>query len=96
MAVITEEKVFHWSLASGIGKGGGESNYLQTSSGGCGAFLREIFDIDADIADNQITDYATDPLFGNWCALSTLYLDDDGKNCFGSVWCQLKNFYFYR
>lgn len=74
VAVITEEKVFHWSLAGGIGNGGGESV-------GCGAFLREIFDIDAEIADNQITDYATDPLFGNWCALSTLYVDDDGKTC---------------
>lgn len=77
VAVVTEEKVFHWSLAGGVN--GGDSSYLK-SSNGCGAFLREIFDIDEELTEgHQITDYATDPLFGNWCALSTLYVDDDGE-----------------
>ena len=70
VAVVTDKDVFHWSL-SGIDT---DSNYIQT-----GDFLRLIFKMDNDIRENQITNYAIDPLFGNWCALSTLFVDDDGK-----------------
>lgn len=70
VAVITENDVHHWSLTVKER----DTIYIQN-----GDLLRFIFSIDNDIKQNQIIDYRVDPLFSNWCALTTLFVDDDGK-----------------
>lgn len=70
VAVITENDVHHWSLTVKER----DTIYIQN-----GDLLRFIFSIDNDIKQNQIIDYRVDPLFSNWCALTTLFVDDDGE-----------------
>lgn len=71
IAVITENEVFHWRLTNVDT----DTNYIQKTDS-----PRFIFSLDEMIKNNQIIDYSIDPVFGNWCALTSLFVDDNGMS----------------
>lgn len=72
VAVVSRGEVLHWTLPNSEP----DSNCIRAYDR-----KRLVFEVDNDIAHNQIIGYTVDPLFDNWCALSTLYVDEVGR-CF--------------
>lgn len=71
IALVTKRDVYHWRITYHEST----PNYIQTPK----SPPRMMFTIDESIKDNQITGYIVDPIFNQWCALSSLYIDDDGE-----------------
>lgn len=74
IALVTENDVYHWRLTNIDCR----SNYIQKSDS-----PHYVFSVDENIKQSQIINYSIDPIFGYWCALSTLFIDDDGMFLWG-------------
>lgn len=63
IAIITENEIFHWCL-----------EWEKPLSD----YPKLIFTISDEVKNYQIVNYAADSIYGNWFALTALYLDDEG------------------
>lgn len=73
VAIVGEHEIYHWRIDVE------QSRKLNKSAI---SHPRPMFQLDDSIKDNQITGYQVDPVFGSWCALTSLYVDENGNVVF--------------
>lgn len=71
VAIVGEQEVFHWRIDVEQPRKANKSAAI--------SHPRPMFTLDDSVKGNQITGYQVDPVFGSWCALTSLYLDEHGK-----------------